>query len=67
LASTVTDTPLVYWNELLFWDAALLSAFGRALAPEPPQDAQWLQLKELVNLRDALVAEITRWKNLREH
>lgn len=50
-------------------DAALLSAFGRALAPQPspPQDAQRLELKELVNLRDALVAEITRWKNLREH
>lgn len=50
-------------------DAALLSAFGQALAPTPtpPQDSQRLRLKELVNLRDALVAEITRWKGLREH
>jgi transposase len=50
-------------------DAALLSAFGRAmdLQPTPPQDENRVLLKELVNLRDSLVGEITRWDNLVEH
>ena len=50
-------------------DAALLSAFCRALspAPTPPQDRQRVLLRELVNLRDSLIAEIIRWNNLAEH
>lgn len=50
-------------------DAALLSAFGTAFEPPPapPRDPQRELLTELVNLRDLLVAEITRWGNLGEH
>lgn len=50
-------------------DAALLSAFGVAFdpPPAPPRDPERELLGELVNLRDLLVAEITRWANLGEH
>ena len=50
-------------------DAALLSAFGAAFdpPPAPPRDAERELLGELVNLRDLLVGEITRWANLGEH
>ena len=50
-------------------DAALLSAFGVAFdpPPAPPRDAEREQLAEFVNLRDLLVAEITRWGNLGGH
>lgn len=50
-------------------DAALLSAFGAAFdpPPSPPRDPERELLAELVNLRDLLVAEITRWGNLGEH
>lgn len=52
-------------------DAVSLSEFGEALAaklrPAPPADPQRVLLKELVNLRETLVAEITRWGNLIEH
>lgn len=50
-------------------DAAVLSAFGVAFdpPPAPPRDAERELLAELVNLRDLLVAEITRWGNLGEH
>lgn len=50
-------------------DAALLSAFGVAFDPPPvpPRDPERELLGELVNLRDQLVAEITRWGNLGEH
>lgn len=50
-------------------DAALLSAFGRAFRPEPapPPDPQRALLRELVHLRDALVAETVRWQNVLEH
>jgi len=50
-------------------DAALLSAYGRAMLPEAsiPQSAQQVALRELVNIRDTLVAEIRRWNNLLEH
>ncbi len=50
-------------------DAALLSAFGVAFnpPPAPPRDPERELLAELVNLRDLLVSEITRWGNLGEH
>lgn len=50
-------------------DAALLSAFGRAMqpAPTPQQDRHCALLRELVNVRDSLIAEIIRWNNLAEH
>lgn len=50
-------------------DAEMISAFGRAFEPEPtpPQDPQRVVLRELVNLRDTLVAEIIRWNNLADH
>lgn len=50
-------------------DAALLSAYGRAMLPEQsiPQSPQQVALRELVNIRDTLVAEIRRWNNLMEH
>lgn len=50
-------------------DAALLSAYGRAMQPNAsiPQSPQQVMLRELVNIRDTLVAEIRRWNNLVEH
>ena len=50
-------------------DAALLSAFGRALQPHPtpPRDPERVMLGELVNLRETLSAQITVWNNLVEH
>ena len=50
-------------------DAALLSAYGRAMQPSAsaPQSPQQVMLRELVNIRDTLVAEIRRWNNLIEH
>lgn len=50
-------------------DAALLSAYGRAMQPgvSIPLSPQQVMLRELVNIRDTLVAEIRRWNNLIEH
>lgn len=50
-------------------DAAMLSAFGRALqtAPTSPREPERVELKELVAIREALVAETILWKNLMEH
>jgi transposase len=50
-------------------DAEMISAFGRAFEPlpTPPQHPQRVLLRELVNLRDALVAEIIKWNNLADH
>lgn len=50
-------------------DAAMLSAFGRAMQPAstPPREPARVELKELVAIREALVAETILWKNLEEH
>ena len=50
-------------------DAALLSAFGRALLPHPTplRNPERVLLGELVNLRETLSAQITLWNNLVEH
>ncbi len=50
-------------------DAAMLSAFGRAMQPAPtsPREPGRVELKELVAIREALVAETILWKNLMEH
>jgi transposase len=50
-------------------DAAMLSAFGRAMQPTPtsPREPGRVELKELVAIREALVAETVLWKNLMEH
>jgi transposase len=48
-------------------DAAVLRRYGEALhpAPTPPVPAAQAQLRELVDLRLALVEELTRWQNRR--
>jgi transposase len=50
-------------------DAALLSAFGRAMEPAPtePIDPQRVLLRELVGLRDTLLEDVIRWKNMAGH
>lgn len=50
-------------------DAQLLSEYGRAMQPRvsEPQSTEQTLLRELVNLRDTLLAEIRRWSNLLEH
>lgn len=48
-------------------DAAVLRRYGEALqpAPAPPVPPAQTQLRELVDLRLALVEELTRWRNRR--
>jgi transposase len=50
-------------------DAAMLSAFGRAMQPTPTalREPGRVELKELVAIREALVAESILWRNLIEH
>ncbi|MES2657105.1 MAG: IS110 family transposase [Verrucomicrobiota bacterium] len=50
-------------------DAAMLSAFGRAMQPAStsPREPARVELKELMAIREALVAETILWRNLMEH
>ncbi|RYY92682.1 MAG: IS110 family transposase [Alphaproteobacteria bacterium] len=50
-------------------DAAMLSAFGQTFRPAPtsPREPERVELKELLAIRDTLVAETVLWKNFMEH
>ena len=50
-------------------DAAVLSAYGRTFQPAPtsPREPERVEIKELLAIRDSLVAETVLWRNLMEH